>query len=144
VWNFPNGRSGTLRVRFQILPGLAETAVTLTDHFSSPFDEEAELNGLFTLSLKAGELIANGQTLNASTWHDLDLGWDFTKRVCRVSIDGIAWRAIPQARLTSEGANYLRFRITNREPVSGGLLVESVFAKVVNYENQAADSDSPR
>ncbi len=58
VWNFPNGRAGTVRIRFRVLPGSVATAVTLTDHFSSPFDREAELNALYTLDAGARTILS--------------------------------------------------------------------------------------
>jgi hypothetical protein len=102
----------------------------LTDHFSSPFDREGELNGLYTLSLAAGSSLSRGRSLQPAVWHDLELRWDFGKRACRAVIDGADWRVLPQLRLVSEGANYLRFRIQSDRPAHGGLLIESVSAHV--------------
>jgi hypothetical protein len=129
VWNFPNGRAGTLRIRFRLLPGPVATAVTLTDHFSSPFDREAELNALYTFALGADSSPASGP-LDSDSWHDLALSWDFRSKTCRASIDGRAERVLPQLKAISEGANYLRFRVLSDEPNHGGLLVESVEAKI--------------
>jgi hypothetical protein len=130
VWNFPNGRRGTLRIRFQVLPGPAATGVTLTDHYSSPFDREAELYGLFTLTLSPKETWPSGSPAKAGQTHELVLDWDFAQRTCGVSIDGARWKELPQLKLNSEGANYLRFRVAEDAPAAGGLLIESIAAKV--------------
>jgi hypothetical protein len=47
-----------------------------------------------------------------------------------VSIDGARWKELPQLKLNSEGANYLRFRVAEDAPAPGGLLIESIAAKV--------------
>ena len=130
VWNFPNGRRGTVRVRFQLLPGPAQTSITLTDHFSSPFDVEGELNGLFTLSLAAEEAGPNGRLLKPNSWHDLELTWDLDKRTCAASVDQSRWAELPLLRLMTEGACYLRFRSLADGPAKGGMLIESVSARV--------------
>jgi len=129
VWNFPNGRKGTVRIRFQLLPGAAATAITLTDHFSSPFDDEAEWNGLFTARLKPGDGPADA-LLREGTWHDLELSWDAQQRTCAVSLDGRPWKELPQLRILTEGANYLRFRTLANGATPGGIRIESVAARV--------------
>jgi hypothetical protein len=129
VWNFPNGRAGHVGIRFRLLPGSAETAITLTDHFSSPFDREAELNSLYTLTLGPASL-RGAEPLAANAWHELTLSWDFRSKTCRCQIDGRAGRSIPQLRALSEGANYLRFHVLRDGPSRGGLLVESVTVQV--------------
>ncbi|HET6328447.1 MAG TPA: hypothetical protein VFG04_27440, partial [Planctomycetaceae bacterium] len=103
--------------------------VTLTDHFSSPFDREAELNSLYTLTLGPASLPAE-ELLNSNAWHELTLSWDFRSKTCRVETDGRADHVIPQLKTISEGANYLRFRVLSDEPSRGGLLVESVVAQI--------------
>jgi hypothetical protein len=138
VWNFPNGRAGTLRIRFRLLPGPAATAITLTDHFSSPFDREAELNGLFTISLSADASLKDGVRIGNDRSHELDLSWDFRDHACRARVDGIEWKVVPQLRVISEGANYLRFRVLSDHPTAGGILIESVEARV--DQNVAAES----
>lgn len=136
VWNFPNGRKGTVKIRFQLVPGQGATSVTLTDHFSAPFDRQAELNGLFSLSLSADRMPAEAAADEAASgarnhhWHELELAWDFAKRQCVATLDGKPWRELPQLRLASEGVNYLRFRAESDTPVAGGILVESVSADV--------------
>jgi hypothetical protein len=130
VWNFPNGLRGKVRVRMQILPGPASTSITLTDHFSSPFDVEGEINGLFTLGLSADGSGPEGHRLKAGAWHDLEFQWDVDTRTCVVSIDQSGWTKLPLQRLMTEGACYLRFRSLADVPTEGGMLVESVSAHV--------------
>ena len=136
VWNFPNGRKGTVKIHFQFVPGRGGTSVTLTDHFSSPFDRQADLNGLFSLSLLADRMPADADAGAAADgapvecWHELELTWDFATRQCLASLDGKRWRELPQLRLASEGVNYLRFRAESDAPVAGGILVESVSADI--------------
>ncbi|MEX2286777.1 MAG: exo-alpha-sialidase, partial [Planctomycetaceae bacterium] len=130
VWNFPNGRQGTIRVSFQLLPGPAKTSITLTDHFSSPFDAEAELNGLFTLQVAENMPGLGDRPLRAGEWYHLAMAWDVASRTCKVSINNEHWKDLPQLRLVTEGANYLRFRSLDDHPVGGGVLIESISANV--------------
>jgi len=87
------------------------------------------LNALYTFALGADSSPASGP-LDSDSWHDLALSWDFRSKTCRASIDGRAERVLPQLKAISEGANYLRFRVLGDEPNHGGLLVESVEAKI--------------
>ncbi len=72
----------------------------------------------------------SGVEFLTDAWHELVLSWDFRSKSCRVEIDGRAGHALPQLRAISEGANYLRLRVLSDEPRQGGLMVESVAAKV--------------
>src|SRR5262249_11878563 len=100
------------------------------DHFSSPFDKEAELNALYSVTLSANRDLPNSQHLEPGSTHEMALEWNFAERVCKVSIDGSRRSELLQQRLASEGANYLRLRLLDNEPVRGGLLIESVSATV--------------
>jgi hypothetical protein len=130
VWNFPNGRKGTLIIRFQLLAGQGGTSIVLTDHFSSPFDREAELNGLFHFTLSSDGGSANDRPLEPERSYELGLTWDLDARRCVASIDGMARRELPQLRLASDGVNYVRFRAASDEPSDGGLLIESISSQI--------------
>jgi hypothetical protein len=131
VWNFPNGRAGTVRIRFRLLPSAVRTAITLTDHFSSPFDREAEVNSVYSFEHHPTTmLLVESARGREKSWHEMALSWDFRTRTCRVELDGLFHAAIPQLRAVSEGVNYLRFRVLSDEPNSSGMIVESVAAKV--------------
>jgi hypothetical protein len=142
VWNFPNGRAGTVRVRFQLQSGAAPTSITLSDHFSSPFDTAAEMNGLYSFKLAESMSAPNGQRLSAGTWHDLELQWDVRKRACAARIDGSLWRECSQLRLITEGVNYLRFRALSDTPAPS-IQIESVSARVELIGSGIAPSDVP-
>ena len=142
VWNFPSGRAGAVRVRFQLLPGTAPTSVTLTDHYSSPFDTTAEINGLYSFRLAVDVPGSQGHRLQAGAWHDLELRWDVRKRACAAWIDGSFWRECGQLRLLTEGANYLRFRALSDTPAPG-IQIASVSARVEQLAAGAAPGDVP-
>ncbi len=130
VWNFPNGRKGTVKIRFQIMPGPGTASITLTDHFSSPFDREAELNGLFQMTLPPIDTPSADDSLESGTWHELALSWDFSLRRCVATIDGRPWRELAQRRLASEGVHYARFRAESDTPQARGILIESISAEI--------------
>ena len=130
VWNFPNGRRGGVRMRFRLAADSGPVAIALTDHFSSPFDPEAESQALFACSVAPEETLASGSRLAADKWHELELAWDVRNRTCKASIDGASWKEMPQSRLLTEGVNYLRLHSLAGQPTAGGMLVESVSCHV--------------
>jgi predicted neuraminidase len=119
VRNFPIGAKGKLRLRLMLKPGFDGALVSLTDHFSAPFDEEDKFFNLFNLRLGADV------QLTPNRWHVIELNWDCAKRRCRVSVDGKQAVVLPQLR-ESDGACYLRLRSTSEQADEGGFIVESV------------------
>ena len=105
--------------------------MSLTDHFSVPFDPEAELNAVYDLEIRPDGRVAGGAKLEPGRWYQLALDWAPRQRECFVSIDGRRIAALPQLKLTDSGINYLRFHATSEDPDDGGLLVGSVSASVV-------------
>lgn len=143
VWNFPNGRAGTAMIGFQLTPGPGRTSITLTDHYSSPFETEGEANGLFTISLSADTTGPDGKPLGANGAHQLQLSWDTNGRTCVVWIDGQKWKQLPQLKAITEGASYLRFRSLADAPEKGGLIVSSIETNIEHAKAGLAPADVP-
>jgi len=140
VWNFPAGRSGHLRLRYRLNPGAAGALVGITDHFSVPFDEEAEIHNLFNVHIGADGKVKNGRIAEADAWHTLEMQWDGRKRTCRVTVDGQDACVIPQSR-ESAGACYLRLSSTAEAEGDGGFLVESAKVDVSASYTQGENND---
>ncbi len=127
VWNFPSGGKGRLRLKFLIKNGFKGASIGITDHFSTPFDEEDQFYNLFNFEIGSGGRLPQGGTLDPDRWYDLWFAWDVAKRECRVSLDSRQIALLPLSR-SSEGACYLRLRSTAQETDRAGFLVESVEA----------------
>ena len=115
VWNFPSGRRGRLRLRL-LATQAAGPLLSLTDHFSVPFDDEAELESLWSVRL--------AEILRAGAWHDLEIEWDVDTGGCRLRVDGADTGVLRAQRRATEGASYLRLRLPAAEgprlpPASG-------------------------
>lgn len=121
VRNFPLAAAGRLRLEFRAKPGCGPVSFTLTDHFSPPFDDEAELHGLGTLRLDpAAEGGADGSRLRTLT-----LAWDVARGRCRVSVDGRPAAPLPLLR-RGPGACYVRIRCASDEVRTAGIVIGSV------------------
>lgn len=122
VWNFPYGRMGRLRLRLLLRPGFKSLNIGLTDHFSTPFDEEDRFHNLFNVSIDEGRL-AKTVLLKASKWYELELRWNTARRECRIVVDGHQVAVVPQNR-AGEGAGYLRLRSMASSKDQAGMLIE--------------------
>jgi len=131
VWNFPLGAQGCLRIRLLLKPGFAGAHIGLTDHFSTPFDQEDIFYNLFNLPIGPNGELPDGTTLTGDCWHTLEFKWECTKRECRVGIDDGPVLVLPQLR-ESVGVCYLRLRSTMEEMDEAGFLVDFVECDVVN------------
>ncbi len=125
VWNFPNGRSGTLTLKFQVRSGFRGANLSLADHYSVPWDKEDHFYSLWNLPIDAQSRLLGSEPVAANRWHTLNVAWSVASRTARVTLDGRQVATLPLRRETT-GANYLRIRSTAAEPGPGGLLVESV------------------
>ncbi|MEX0643521.1 MAG: sialidase family protein [Pirellulales bacterium] len=128
VWNFPMGSKGLLRLNLKLNEDFGGVAIGLTDHFSVPWDLEAEFHNAFNLPIAASGELLPGAKLGLAQWHDLDLAWDTEIGECEVYLDGRQVGTIKDNRRTS-GVNYVRFRSTSAQP-DGGLVIRSVTAEV--------------
>ena len=98
VWNFPSGQTGVLTLRLRAEAGAKALRVSLSDHFSAPFDIEDDLWALFNFHAEAKD----------AGWHTLELAWDTAKaRACLVRLDGREVAVLPLEHRT-RGACYLR------------------------------------
>ena len=68
VWNFPNGRSGTLSLRLQLRPGFRGANIALTDHYSVPWDKEDLWYSLWNLPIDEKGFLLGKQKLAPNAW----------------------------------------------------------------------------
>lgn len=135
VWSFPAGDRGELRIDTLLAPGCRGLAVSLTDHFSAPFDGEAELHAVATACLASRE---DRQTLAvpAGRWCEVRLRWDGPSGPLRVSVDGRERAPCPLLR-SAERVSYLRLRAAAEDAEEGAALVRSVHADTAWEEGGA-------
>lgn len=122
VWNFPAGSRGTVRLRLRMPDTARGIHIGLTDHFSTPFDEEDVFHNVYNLVLDEAGRVGGAPTEWArDAWHTLELTWNNDENTCAVSIDGAPVAAL-DARRGSPGIGYVRIK-----SAAGGLpLDESV------------------
>ncbi|MFN0172823.1 MAG: exo-alpha-sialidase [Bryobacteraceae bacterium] len=124
VWNFPNGLSGTLTLKFQLRSGFRGANLALADHYSVPWDKEDHFYSLWNLPIDSQSRLLGSEPVALDRWHTLEVTWSVPSRTGRVSLDGKRIATLPLRRETT-GANYFRIRSTTVEPDPGGMLVES-------------------
>ena len=145
VWNFPNGRSGKLRLKLMLNEGFGGGSIALTDRCFNPTDNHGERLAMFTLPISAEGRLASGPKISIGKWHTLDLVWELEAGTCKVYREGKELLRLPQQHETLNGLSYLRLR--SKAPVidNAGYLVESVVVDIddnvappVNKENLLA------
>jgi len=127
VWNFPSGQHGKLHLRIMVQNGFRGDVLSLTDHYSVPFDEEDTLHSVFNLPIGRDGILLKDR-LAPDQWHDVALSWDTEQGVCTVSIDGNLAGTV-KARRISKGIHYLRFHPA-ADTSGGSLLLDKVDVKV--------------
>lgn len=128
VWNFPIGAQGRLRFQLKLRSRFGGVLLGLTDHFSTPWDEEDEFHNVFNLPIAASGQLLPKVKLAPDRWYQVELAWNTKSRQCRVLLDGKLAGIIQDDR-RSNGLNYLRLRSTSKQS-DGGLLLRSVSADV--------------
>lgn len=129
VWNYPNGRSGTLSLRLQLRPGFRGANIALTDHYSVPWDKEDLWYSLWNLPIDEKGLLLGKQKLAPNRWHELKVEWNVGTRAAKVSLNNRRVASLPLRRETT-GANYLRIRSTAAGTDPAGMLVESAEVRI--------------
>lgn len=120
VWNFPNGFKGSLKLRFMMEPNARAIRVSLTDHFSTPFDSEDAFHALFNVTFGDGGTLPNSGRIAPGIWHTLELRWETdNRRMCEVRLNGQP-TLTPPLRKETLGACYLRIVSVATEPDLAG------------------------
>lgn len=130
VWNFPLGVRGSLRIRVLLKAGSAGAHIGLTDHFSTPFDQEDTFHNLFNLPIGPNGELPREKRMAPDAWHVLEFTWDCTDRICRVAMDGALIVGLPPLR-EGAGVCYLRLRSGGEEAEETGFLVDRVECDVM-------------
>ena len=130
VWNFPAGRSGSIAMRVRANMGVGNFRISLSDHFSTPFDAQDEFHSTFNLDIAAGGGISSLGGLEQDAWHDMEMIWDtVNERQCIVRVDGHIVATLAQLHST-DGVNYLRVVSTADSGDAAGLWLAAVAADV--------------
>ena len=105
--------------------GCKGARLTLTDHFSVPFDLEAHIHAAFDVEIGPGGALPDRGRLTTGAWHDVVLDWSAGECRCRVLVDGKPVATVPRIRQT-RGVCYLRLSSPARETDPAGFAVRSV------------------
>ncbi len=140
VWNFPQGRIGSVTVQFSTEPGFRSMNIGLTDHYSTPFDDQDQFYNLFNLPVTADKL--GTAKLEPNRTHTLKLAWNTDEGRCTVTLDGRPAGVLKLTRQTT-GVDYIRFRSTAQEVETGGVKILSVSADVTPSWPKSSAAISP-
>jgi hypothetical protein len=103
--------------------------LSLTDHFSVPFDLEAHMHSVFNVEIGADGELPGGRALAVGKRQDLTLDWSVDENRCRVHADGRRLANVPLIRRTA-GVCYLRLSSPARETDPEGFAVSSAVIDV--------------
>jgi len=132
IWNFPSGRKGQLLVRLRLNHGFQGARISLADHFSVPFDLEAELHALFELSIDSeGRITGTHESLAQGRWYDIKMSWDLDQYQCIVTSGNKMLATLPLLNISDSGPNYLRLHASSQSSSDEGFLIESVNASLI-------------
>jgi hypothetical protein len=131
VWNFPSGLAGGLSLSIMLRPGCAGVRVSLTDHFSVPFDPQAFVHSVFNVEVGPDGTLLGHAKVTPGEWHELELDWSTQDGRCSVALDARPVGDAPLLRQTT-GVCYLRLRATAPETDPSGFAVASVEVDVAN------------
>ncbi len=129
VWNFPAGRGGKLALRLRIGRRFGGAQISVTDRFHNPCDDAGEEEAPVSLRIAPSGRVASSYGLKPGRWHELELWWNDIG-VCKALLDGRVVKQFGTARQNRNGFCYLRLRSISTRVDEGGLLVESVRARV--------------
>lgn len=126
VWNFPNGRKGSLSLRIKLNEGFGGAYVALLDHFFDPTDDRVPGQAAFILPIDAQGRMAQNSRLAVDQWHTLTLAWDLDAGKCDVRVDAHLALTLPLSGEVRNGVSYLHLRSDAPTTDLEGFTVESV------------------
>ena len=129
VLNFPSGQKGELMMRIMLKKEFGGVLIGLTDHFSVPFDKEAEFYNLFNLEIDKDGMLAGTKTqMEQGIWDDLVLKWDCLQYSCKVLLNEVQVTNLIMQH-NNPAVSYLRLNSV-ADVVDQGLFIEYVKSKV--------------
>jgi hypothetical protein len=126
VWNFPMGAKGKLDLRLKLESETKGFRLSLTDHYSPPFDEEDVFYNIFNVSIASANADCR---LPAGKWCSVSLEWDASRGSCAVTVAAKRIGKVGATR-SAQGVCYLRLTALSDKPEQGGLLLDSAEADV--------------
>ncbi|WP_028862879.1 sialidase family protein [Psychromonas aquimarina] len=130
TWNFPNGKSGQVDIRFMLNEHSGGTQISLTDRLFNAVDETTAHYAVYTLNVTPGEKLGE-HVLEANRWYTLSLHWNGVEKNsdAQVLLDGELVERLEISNTSPNGVSYLHFISTSLE-ADDGMLIESVEASV--------------
>jgi hypothetical protein len=141
VWNFPAGAAGRLKLRLLLEKDFQGGLISLTDHFSTPYDLEDRFHSVHNLLIGVDGGLSGGGSLTLGQWHNLELAWNSKEQSCEVLVDDEPVGRLPIVR-SSPNVCYLRLRSTADKTDMAGFLVESVEVAVDAARDATAQHSS--
>jgi hypothetical protein len=129
VWNFPFGASGKLGVKLLLKPGCKGVIISLTDHYSVPYDSEGALHSVFSFEISEEGKLPGGKGIELDRWQSLEIEFD-TDRGAATIREKDRQLAVLRAKRESAGLSYLRLNSLAQNTDEAGFLVESVDVSV--------------
>ena len=131
VWNFPNGRKGSLTARVLIRRRFHGATISLNDRFFDPVNDAGEEFAVFQAAITAEGRIGNA-TLPPDEWANLQFDWDLQNQTCSLTVNNQPAAALPLRHQTLNGLSYLRLRSAAQAIDSAGFLLDSVRVSVTD------------
>jgi hypothetical protein len=127
LWNFPAGKSGTLRFRLRIDAASQGGVIALSDRFFNPGDPQSVDQAMFVLPIDAKMAASESSD---SEWRKIELRWNLAKKSCAVIVDGKPAAKLSLQHPSPHGISYVRFQSTADKPDPLGLQIANVAVTV--------------
>ena len=131
LWNFPVGRSGSLKTSVYIPEGSQGGVIALNDRWLAPIDDQVRTAAPFLLNIQSdGTLKGTELLLTPDTWHPLEIVWSYEKESAQVTV-GNQSSNVPftHSPILPHGFSYLHLQ-SSLEPDENGFLIGPVSVQV--------------
>lgn len=127
VWNFPAGRSGSMKMRLRFAQGQQGARINLADRFFEPADGKVDAKAVFGFSISPdGQLEGSDYRFPADRWVNVELRWNDENGSCEIFADGTPVATIPRRNNSVHGVSYLHLRSLAKTVDPAGFLLGNV------------------
>lgn len=127
IFNFPSGFSGEVNFKIQFNKGFNGLKISLHDRWFNPGDSTAYSFAMYNFN------VSEEQEMDKK-WHHLKMKWqnesDSGNGLCEVFLNEKRIKTIKQNFETKNGISYIHFYLPTKGGDNGGMLMESIHAKV--------------
>ncbi len=131
LWNFPVGRSGTLKTSVYLPSGSKGGVIALNDRWLAPIDDQVRTVAPLLIQIQEDGTIQDTTIrLTPDTWHSLEISWSYEDESAQITLDGQSSHlAFTHSPILPHGFSYLHLQ-SSLESDEDGFLIGPVSVQV--------------